>query len=206
MKKILLIVVFLLLGAVTFGRETNNMQRVQKNLAKKIIRLHIRANSDSDEDQKLKLIVRDAVCDYLSDKLADSKDITETRRIITENMDYINELAVETIHKNGYDYNVNVYLENTYFPLKTYGDLTFPPGIYEAFCIDIGGGNGHNWWCVMYPPLCFIEATYAVAPEEFKEQLKAVLNDEEYNAVTLRDCPKDEICFKFKIVEFFESL
>ena len=79
--------------------------------------------------------------------------------------------------------DVKVYFENCYFPVKSYGDVTFPPGEYEAFRIDIGESAGKNWWCVLYPPLCFVDTVYGVVPDESKDKLKNVLNEEEYHAV-----------------------
>ena len=82
------------------------------------------------------------------------------------------------------NYDVAVYFENSYFPMKSYGDVTFPPGEYEAFRIDIGAHDGKNWWCVLYPPLCFVDTSYGVLPDTSKDTLKNILTEDEYNAIT----------------------
>ena len=82
------------------------------------------------------------------------------------------------------NYDVAVYFENSYFPMKSYGDVTFPPGEYEAFRIDIGDHDGKNWWCVLYPPLCFVDTSYGVLPDTSKDTLKNILTEDEYNAIT----------------------
>ena len=82
------------------------------------------------------------------------------------------------------NYDVAVYFDNSYFPMKSYGDVTFPPGEYEAFRIDIGAHDGKNWWCVLYPPLCFVDTSYGVLPDTSKDTLKNILTEDEYNAIT----------------------
>lgn len=118
------------------GNESRN--RIQEELAQDIIRFHVRANSDSDEDQKRKLAVKDAVVEYLSPLLAESQSIDESKEILSESMVDIENIAHETLMAHGGDSKVNVYFEESYFPMKTYADVTFPPGVYEAFRIDIG--------------------------------------------------------------------
>ena len=92
--------------------------------------------------------------------------------------------AEKVIRSHGFSYPVSVSLEDRYFPTKQYGDLTFPPGTYRALCVEIGKSEGRNWWCVLYPNLCFLDTTNAVLPEKGKQQLKKVLTEEEYSEVT----------------------
>ena len=158
--------------------------RLQTGIAEEIIRFHVRANSDSYEDQQLKLLVKDRVVTYLEPLLAASQSTQESRQILENNTGQIRELALQTLREAGSSYDVSVYFENSYFPMKSYGDVTFPPGEYEAFRIDIGESEGKNWWCVLYPPLCFVDTSYGVLPDESKETLKNILTDDEYNAIT----------------------
>ena len=156
-----------------------------------ILRFHVRANSDSEEDQELKLAVRDDVVTMLKPLLADCESVAASKEIIVSNLQNIYMTAVNTITEQGYDYPVKVYVTAEKFPAKTYGDLTFPEGNYQALRIDIGNALGQNWWCVMYPPLCFIEDATVVVSDEGKEILKESLSDEEYRA--LLNNPETEI-------------
>lgn len=145
-----------------------------------ILRFHVRANSDSNEDQELKMAVKDDVVCLLKPLLEDCRNVKETRKVIVKNLQNIYITAVDTIIEQGYDYNVKVYLTEEEFPVKTYGDLTFPAGKYQALRIDIGEAKGQNWWCVMYPPLCFVDESTVVVSEDGKEKLKESLTLEEY--------------------------
>lgn len=148
-----------------------------------ILRFHVRANSDSDEDQALKMAVKEDVVTMLKPLLSDCENVTESKNVIVANLQNIYTTAVNTIVEQGYDYTVKVYVTEEEFPAKTYGDLTFPEGDYQALRIDIGAAKGQNWWCVMYPPLCFIDESTAVVSEEGKEELKEALTAEEYAAL-----------------------
>ncbi len=182
----------------------------KNNVTNAVIRFHIRANSNDAEDQKLKLYVKEGVINYIEPLLEDSKSIDESKEIIEDNMDDIREIALDMISEQGYSYDVNVYLTEEEFPIKEYGDMVFPAGIYQALRIDIGEGNGDNWWCVMFPPLCFIDATSGVVPEESKEEIKNLLTEEEYTQLLLNGqniYDEDiQVEAKFKIVEELEKL
>lgn len=141
------------------------------------------ANSDDEEDQNLKLAVRDAVGSYMQKKLTGVEDLEECEQIVNGNLDQIREVAAETIAQNGYDYDVTAELEYTSFPVKSYGSYTFPAGEYEALRVVIGEGKGHNWWCVMYPNMCFSGSMYEVVDEQAGEKLREVLTTEEYEKV-----------------------
>lgn len=145
-----------------------------------ILRFHVRANSDSDEDQNLKMAVKEDVVTMLKPLLADCESVAESKNIIVSNLQNIYETAVNTVVEQGYDYDIKVYVTEEEFPAKTYGDLTFPEGKYQALRIDIGKAQGQNWWCVMYPPLCFIDESTAVVSEDGKELLKENLTPQEY--------------------------
>lgn len=148
-----------------------------------ILRFHVRANSDSDQDQALKLAVKEDVVAMLKPLLADCGSVAESKEIVVNNLQNIYTTAVNTITEEGYDYPVKVYVTVEEFPAKTYGDLTFPEGKYQALRVDIGNALGQNWWCVMYPPLCFIDDATAVVSDEGKEILKENLSPAEYEAL-----------------------
>lgn len=181
-------------------------ENVNRDLADSLIRLHVVANSDSPADQALKRNVRDAVLAYMSEQLKDSKDINRTRYIINERMDDIVRLASEELKKNGSDYAVKASLGSYPFPTKAYGDVTLPAGNYQALRIVIGSGEGANWWCVLFPPLCFVDVTHGTIPDTVKDELKSALTDEEYKLITTADSESEiPVKIKFKVVEFFQD-
>ncbi len=173
-------------------------RQLQKGIASNIIRFHVRAESDSKEDQWLKLQVKEAVLAYISPVLSKSQSVDESRQLLYNESENIRDVAAATLRSLGDESDVNVYFENCYFPMKTYGDMTFPPGEYEAFRVDIGEAQGKNWWCVLYPPLCFVDAVYGEVPEESKEELKGVLTEEEYSMVS-----GENVKFRFKYLKIF---
>ncbi len=173
-------------------------RQLQKGIASNIIRFHVRAESDSKEDQWLKLQVKEAVLAYISPVLSKSQSVDESRQLLYNESENIRNVAAATLRSLGDESDVNVYFENCYFPMKTYGDMTFPPGEYEAFRVDIGDAQGKNWWCVLYPPLCFVDAVYGEVPEESKEELKGVLTEEEYSMVS-----GENVKFRFKYLKIF---
>lgn len=173
-------------------------RQLQKGIASNIIRFHVRAESDSKEDQWLKLQVKEAVLAYISPVLSKSQSVDESRQLLYNESENIRNVAAATLRSLGDESDINVYFENCYFPMKTYGDMTFPPGEYEAFRVDIGEAQGKNWWCVLYPPLCFVDAVYGEVPEESKEELKGVLTEEEYSMVS-----GENVKFRFKYLKIF---
>lgn len=178
---------------------------VSSNIASSVVRLHVIANSDSDEDQQLKYIVRNHILEYMN-TLLDTENVPsreDTLEIISNNLDNFKYIAQDTVYELGYDYLVNVELGNFPFPTKNYGDISLPTGYYDALRITIGKAEGQNWWCVMFPPLCFIDVSSGIVPEESKTTLENNLSEEEYELIS-EDTPEVEV--KFKIVEFFEEL
>lgn len=143
---------------------------------KDIIRFHVRANSDTGEDQALKLEVRDEILDVMGEKFRNTKSLEESREIIMANMDEMKSIAKDVVDRWGKDYSIDVSLGQDYFPIRKYGNMVFPQGEYETLMIEIGEGKGQNWWCVMFPPLCFIDITHSVAFEN--EELEEFIIDE----------------------------
>lgn len=171
------------------------VEKTQEKLAEEVLRFHVLANSDSEEDQRLKMKVKEEILAYLKQKLPNAKSVEEAKKWTGSHKEELEQVADQTIRKEGYSYSVKVELTESYFPQKTYGDVTFPAGEYEALRIKIGKAKGHNWWCVLYPNLCFVDATNAVVPKKSKQKLKTVLDEEEYEMVTATS--------KFKIKWFF---
>lgn len=193
---------------------------LQESLEGKLIRFHVIANSDTAADQALKLKVRDKVLEYISPKLSNSKSIEESREIIKANDEAIKKIAQNVVEKNKYNYTVTTELSKQVFPVKTYGNITLPQGEYEAYRILIGNGGGQNWWCVMFPPLCFIDITKGeVSYEETQKAMKKVLSEKEYEAVDntqegkekkdeVKDDKSDDkkVIVKFKLVEVINKI
>jgi len=184
-----------------------NTDKQMTHISEKLIRLHVVANSDSPQDQVLKLKVRDEVIKNLSPKLEALKDIGEVRQVIKENLPYVEEVAQDIVDTQGMVYKVDAVLENHDFPTKMYGNLTLPAGTYQALNINIGKAEGKNWWCVMFPPLCFTDIAHGVAPEKTMEQLKQTLSEEEYKLVLAAKSEGEvPVKIKFKMLEWAKSL
>lgn len=178
----------------------------QSDVASKLIRFHVIANSDDKIDQNLKLKVRDSVLKYISPKLVDCTSIEESRKIINSEDKNIEKIAETIIYKNGFKYSVATTFSQENFPVKTYGNITLPQGKYEAYRIVIGEGSGQNWWCVMFPPLCFVDITKGnVSYEKTEKEMKTVLSDDEYKLVD-NTVSNKQIVVKFKLGEFFSNL
>ncbi len=158
-------------------------KRMQRHIASEVLRLHVVANSDSEQDQELKLKVKETVVTYLRGVMEDADSVEEARAQIKKRLPEIEEIAREKMQTEGYDYDAEATLGECYFPVKEYGDLTFPAGEYEALRVNLGESAGKNWWCVMYPTLCFVDSTYQVVPEESKEKLKENLTENEFNSL-----------------------
>lgn len=183
-------------GVVRVRAVETKVQETQEHMADEVLRFHVLANSDTKEDQNLKMKVKDQVIGYLEETMGpETESLDETKEFVKAHIPEIEKEAKKIVEQEGYSYPVKVRLEKTDFPEKTYGDVTFPAGTYEALRIEIGNGDGKNWWCVLYPNLCFIDTVHAVVPEKGKEKLQNVLTDDEYDMVTAT--------FRFRIRWFF---
>ena len=178
-------------------------QTVSTDIANSVFRLHVIANSDSKEDQDLKYKVRDSLINYMNSICANCENKQDAINLVTEHKDDFKQIALDTIKDNGYPYDVNISIGNFSFPTKDYGDISLPAGFYDALRVEIGEAKGQNWWCVMFPPLCFVDVSSGVVPEESKEELEDNLSEEEYALVSNDSDTK--IQFKFKILEFFNQ-
>ena len=181
---------FLVTGALAHG--------TQQQLADKVVRLHVLANSDSEEDQALKLRVRDAVLERTETLLEQSADRREAEGLLRGELLELERIAAEKIAAAGYDYPVTAELTDTEFPTREYDGFTLPAGKYLALRVVIGEGAGRNWWCVVFPPLC--AAASADVPAA---ALAAGLDMEEVRLITEED---RGYILKFKAVEWWETL
>lgn len=159
-KCVLCLALVILMGFILFYTYIGDSQ----NQYEGIVRLHVLANSDTVEDQALKLKVRDAVIEYM-EKQDDLNSAGEARKYLSENLNRLEEIAEGVIASEGYDYSARANLGVRYIPEKAYGGITFPAGNYEALNITIGRGEGENWWCVLFPPLCLLEEGTATDDE-----------------------------------------
>ena len=181
--------------------------QLQQDIAGEIIRFHVRANSDTDEDQQLKLSVKEALVEYMGELLKDAEGRSEAEIILTDNIENIENVAKGVIKEHKKEYNVKAYFEDSYFPVKVYADMTFPQGVYEAFRVDIGAAEGKNWWCVLYPSLCFADISHGTMGTAAKEELEAVLDEDELELLyENKDGDKRERVYEFKIFTFLNKL
>lgn len=188
---------------LVFSKMNHEVQaaQVQQSISEKILRFHVLANSDSDEDQAVKLMVRDAVGEYIEPLIKECSDLTETEKVVEQKLPEIVELAEQVLGENGFAYGASAELADCEFPVKTYGDYTFPAGEYRALEVKLGEAKGHNWWCVLYPNMCFKGSMYEIIEDDAREELREVLDEEEYEAVF--DSGDYEI--RFKILDFLKD-
>lgn len=197
------LVLFLLLFFYTFLCAVSYVNAVSSHISDSVFRLHILANSNSEEDQNLKYLVRDEVISFLTKLTENVNSKKEVIQIVNKNLDQFQQIAEKVISENGYTYPVKISVGNFSFPTKEYGDVSLPAGSYDALRIEIGQATGNNWWCVLFPPLCFVDVSSGIVPDESKEIIKENLFDEEYSLIT---DDSNEVKFKFKIVEFFQNV
>lgn len=177
-----------IVSTVSFGAEC-------KKIRQDVVRLHILANSDSNEDQNIKLKIRDALLDCGSEIFAGELNVENAVEVINAEKSVLKELINEILSENGFDYKAEIYVEKEFFTTRQYDSFTLPAGEYLALKIILGNGEGHNWWCVMFPPLCLPAVTQ-------ENDIKYYLGKN--GAEIIQNSPKYEV--KFKIVEIFETI
>lgn len=197
------LVLAILFVCYTFICAISYANSVSEDLSNSVFRLHILANSDSEEDQNLKLLVRDNVLSYMKEISENVSSKEEIINIMDEHLDEFYDIARKTILDEGYVYDVKLEIGKFDFPTKVYGDIALPAGVYDALRIEIGEAKGHNWWCVMFPTLCFVDVSSGELDDDSKEVLESNLNDEEFELVSENN---SIISFKFKLVEFFGNM
>ena len=209
MKKILSVLILGVMCLFIVGSSLNTRQalgvteeNIVEDISEKLIRFHVLANSDSDVDQDLKLRVKDEVLKYISPILNESQSLEESREILKREDKNIIKIAEDYIKSQGFDYTVETTLRRENCPVKEYGNIVLPQGEYEAYRILIGEGKGKNWWCVMFPPLCFIDVTKGqVAYDETEKKMKDVLSEEEFKSVNKKE---NNVNFEFKVIDLFK--
>ncbi len=200
--KMFIILTFLLFIYTTICA-VSYAQNISTDIANSVFRLHVIANSDSQEDQNLKYKVRDNLLSYMNKICKNAQSKSEAIEIAKKHENDFKNIALETIKNEGYSYNVKINIGNFEFPTKHYGDISLPSGYYDALRVEIGEAKGQNWWCVMFPPLCFVDVSSGVVPEDSKEMLENNLSEEEFALVS--DKSNAEIQFKFKLLELFNK-
>lgn len=203
------IISFILITFFIFGLLMNlhiNNDSVLGDIKDKIIRLHVVANSDSPEDQAIKLHIRDAIIKELEPKLENLKNQEEVKNIISANMDNLIAAAEEEMARLGKSFPIDIELGTYEFPTKVYGDLSFPAGSYQALNVKIGEAQGKNWWCVMFPPLCFVDIAQGVISEKTLEEFKEILDEDELELLKSKKNSEEEtVKIKFKLVEMAKN-
>ena len=163
-----------------------------ESISQKVFRLHILANSDSQHDQNLKLLVKDEILKLSTELFTDAKSVNDARHIAEDNIKAFENTAQQVVEANGYSYNICVTTDKEYFSTREYDGFIMPAGEYNTLKIIIGNGEGHNWWCVMYPSVCISGCT-----DDFDE----IMNDEEKEMLT-----SSKFIPKFKIIEIYECI
>lgn len=196
-----------LLFTILIGiRNEYTIKTIQNEIASEVLRFHVRANSDTEEDQKIKMQVKEAVVTYLNPLLDEIRNVETAKLLVENHLSEVEKIIHEKLNDIGCSYGFQVKITKEYFPRKTYGDCTFPEGNYEAVVITLGKGVGQNWWCMLYPGLCFLDGTYAIAskendeteavvPDERKKELAEVLTEDAYQWIT----DSEYIKVKFRI-------
>ena len=181
---------------ITYGERCDDLQDV-------VLRFHVKANSNSDEDIALKYAVRDAILNRYQDVLQSDMSREEVISFLEDNLVEIAQLAKNTMYGLGYAYDVKVYISHDYFPIRQYGELVFPAGYYDALRVDIGQAEGENFWCLLYPMMCYPLDAGAVVSNEDEENLKEKLSEEEYEKLFVkRDTEDKDVKIRFKFLEW----
>lgn len=171
-----------------------------------IVRFHVRANSDSEEDLALKYEVRDAVLAELADGLEAVEDDGAALRYITQKLPDIRRTASTVVNEAGYDYTISAYIVREEFPIREYGDLVLPAGTYRALRVDIGEAKGENFWCMLYPMMCYTMDAGAVVDSADAEKLAQALDEESYEKLFVkRDVNGDNVKVRLKILEWLQD-
>ncbi len=181
---LLLLLAVIVTGLVFWRTGAAAEARMQRELADEILRFHVIANSDSKEDQELKLKVRDAVEEYFIREMPEGLSLGETEDWVRKHTDEIETTGTDVLREAGSDDPVNAAVTTCWFSDRTFGELFFPAGNYRALRVEIGAAEGCNWWGVLYPGLCFGDAVNVVDQDGNRQKIKAVLTEEEYSGVT----------------------
>ena len=199
-KKFFLI--FLLLIFFIFFSIFSYAKTVSTDLENNIFRLHILANSNSIEDQSLKLKIRDNIINYLENLCINCSSKSEYISIIEKNIENLKAITRQAIIENGYNYSINIEIGNFYFPTKHYGNISYPSGFYDGLKIKIGEAEGQNWWCSLFPPLCFTDISSGIIDDNARKNLENNISSEEFSIISSNNTIYK---IKFKLIEFLNE-
>lgn len=177
-----------------------NQESLASRIAPGVLRFHILANSDSGQDQEVKLEIRSLILDYIKNSLSPDAGKEETIRYVTEHKADIEKLAKQHLTKRGFHYGAALQLLTCYFPARRYDSLIFPCGFYDAVRLVLGSGKGHNWWCVLYPRFCFVDGICSEIPSESIKALQEEINQDDLLAMKER---RPDIIIRFRLFPEF---
>lgn len=204
-----LLLIFTLLILFFITQAYSYSETISTSLDSKILRLHIIANSNSYQDQIFKLKCRDAIINYLNTNISPSNYTKEyITSFLSNNINNIYEICNQLALQENLNLSFNIKLSKEYFPTKQYSNILLPSGIYDSLKIEIGKTKGNNWWCSLYPPLCFTESSTLLSETDNLSNLNSIssstLSNEEINLISKSNINTD-VKFKFKIIELFNS-
>jgi stage II sporulation protein R len=176
---------------------------VQREIADSVLRFHVMAHSDCEDEQLLKENVRMGILEEFAGTLATHTDIYETREMLFAMLPELKKHAEEVVRRAGFEHDVTAEITNVFFPTQLYGNIAFPPGIYEAVQISIGDGKGQNWWCLMFPPLCYVDMT---ATDEGRRLLAETVSEEGFRLLIHREEESPELIVRFRVVEWWQNI
>ena len=191
----------ILILILIFSFAASYAQNVHRDLSRSVVRLHIIANSDTECDQELKFAVRDRILDRFGELFSECHDASAALQAANANLDLIESVAADEISRRGFGYSVSAETGRFPFPTKVYGDVRLPSGSYNAVRVKIGNAKGHNWWCVMYPPLCFTDGVAEVS-DSSRKKLRESLSESDYKLITESDGSMP-VEIRFKLAEIF---
>lgn len=176
---------------------------VQKELSDELLRLHITANGNSAVDQRVKLKIRDEIIKEAKKEFEHISDKKECKKLLIQMSGEIEKTANNILRENDLDYTAKVEIRRMYIPRKSYDGIILPEGSYDALNVKLGKAEGENWWCVVYPPLCFTEETYGKLSKEAEEYLKRTLSSESYALIKEEGLSAE---YKFKTIELLQKI
>ncbi len=183
-RGVLLLSVVLLVGLIWLGQADRKAASLQPY--DNLIRFHVIANSDTDFDQALKRDVRDKILQALKEPLSQAGSLEEARALVRGNLKKIETVAQREVVRQGYSYPVKAMLGNFQFPVKSYGYITLPAGNYEALRVVIGEGQGENWWCILFPPLCFVDISNSLTADLQQQVLPTLSGNRNKKGIQVR--------------------
>ena len=198
-----IIIIFSLLFCFIFISISSYANTISQNLSDNFFRLHILANSNSDNDQQLKLEIRDAIIEFMNSQNFSNKTKSEVVNLVKNNLNEYKRIAEDIVSKHNLNYSVSLEVGNFLFPTKHYGNISLPGGYYDALKINIGKAEGKNWWCSLFPPLCFVDVSSGIIDNETEKNLKENLSEEEFAIIT--NSNEKTIKLKFKLLEMFSN-